>query len=695
MNEILPDTREDRNKEDVAEKMKRQSKPSFDEYRKDHVDGKIKDNNGDPRNGGGNNKPDATLDELNGNGAKVEAVPVVLEYFDNMDYEAIYDSMVGVAEHIAPRYVDTLHDVAQQIVKGMSDLKDRLETLESERGWRGKTHDAAIANLSKSYDVPEELRKGALALGVLSEYYSQCMSTNKHNIVHQRQTYDECLRWYPNEHNTVKHYFNNFARDVMKNYYSPQIRDIANRHPAIGSTQSPDVGPPVGGDGNNGRKRDGHNQRSNHSPPPFPPPNVAADPSGEQSRANSSGGNDTPRQSFSPPPPPDVKSPHLPAEPGNEFESGAGGSSPQSGIPGGTPPTMPSLGAATPRLPEFGGPDSPALPSAPGSGATFDPSKVLTDPKSIAAADKLFSDPKTADAAKKLFGDPKLADAARTLFGGDAKGLLGDPKALDAARTLFSDPEAADAVKTLFGDPDTARAAQKLLNDPHLSDLSTALKDSGALREAGLPELTPVETARGDDSARSLLGPSALSPSDINNAARIPGVATGSSSAGGGSFISEILEGVNQIVQTAVQGAPPQSTGFSSGTPFEGGQGGPGNQSGGGSGGAAVGSGAGVGKPQLSAFGAPVAAANFSPTMPAGVLHPDIAPAQAGYPGGGAPASGGQGGGGKGGEGKDHKGNKALRSGDNGNKLIGQPDAVVSVIGEDGPDWGQGWNVAT
>src|SRR5690242_9934767 len=48
---------------------------SFDQYAHDHVDGKIKDNNGDPRHGGGNNHPDATLDDLNANGAKVDAAP--------------------------------------------------------------------------------------------------------------------------------------------------------------------------------------------------------------------------------------------------------------------------------------------------------------------------------------------------------------------------------------------------------------------------------------------------------------------------------------------------------------------------------------------------------------------------------------------------------------------------------------------
>lgn len=689
---------------------------SFDDYKKDHVDGKIKDNNGDPRHGGGNNKPDATLGDLDGNGAKVQAAPVVLENFDGMDYETIRSRMEGVSENIAPGYNDTLHDVAQQIVKGMSDLQDRLDTLESDGGWKGKTHDAAMANLVKSYDVPEEFRKGALALGVLSEYYSQTMSTNKHNILDQWQTYQNCLSYYPNETDTVKQYFNSFARDVMKNYYGPEITDIANHQPAVGSTATPDVGTPSGGDGNDNTDGNGGNNNNggndnggggsgsngggnNASPPPFSPPDLTANSpdggspgGGSPSGGGSAGANDTPKQSFDPRALPDMKSPSLPPESGGGSGSGSETTS-GPGTPGGSPPTMPTLGATSPQLPSLGGSDSPSKASGSGTGAKFDPSTVLTDPKSIEAANKLFNDPRTADAAKKLFGDPKFADAAKTLFGNGAKGLLGDPKTLDAAKTLFGDPEAADAAKTLFGDPDTAKAAQKLLNDPHLGDLSKSLKDSGALQANGLPNLDSTGGAEGKDLNRSL-----LSQSGLNNAASgIPGLAAGpggSSSDGASSLIGGIMDGVNQIVQTAQQGAAPQPPGFGGGPGFDGAPGGPADHPGGGGapGGGAGGGAAGPGKMHMATAGAPVAAANFSPIAHGHALSAAVDPTQAGSSGGGAPPGGGHGGGGKGGDGKDHKGNRALRGSHNGQDLIGQPEAVVSVIGDDG---GPDWSVAT
>ena len=718
---------------------------SFDDYKTSHVDGKIKDNNGDPRHGGGNNKPDATLGELDGNGAKVDAAPVVLENFDGMDYETIYSRMQGVSENIAPGYNDTLHGVAQQIVKGMEDLKDGLATLESDGGWKGKTHDAVMANLEKSYDIPDELRKGALSLGVLSEYYSQTMSTNKHNILDQWQTYQDCLSWYPSETDTVKQYFNNFARDVMKNYYGPEINDIASHQPAVDSAATPDVGNAQGGDGNddgggtNGGGNGGSNSGGSNSgggnngggnsggpnsgggnsgggnsappPPPFSPPNLTAnDPSGGSPGGGSPGGgspgggspgdDSTSKQSFNPPATPELKSPALPSDPGDGSGSGSGSGSPtDTGTPGGTPPTMPTLGANSPQLPDLDGADDPSKTGASGTGAKFDPSKVLTDPKSIDAANKLFNDPKTADAAKKLFGDPKFADAAKTLFGDGAKGLLGNPKALDAAKTLFGDPEAADAARTLFGDPDTAKSAQQLLNDPHLGDLAKNLKDSGALQANGLSPLDSTDGTDATERNRSLLGQPGLS----NAASGIPGLAAGtatSPSDGASSLIGGIMDGVNQIVQTAQQGATPQPPGFGGGPGIDGAPGGPGDHAsagaGGGHGGGPGGGGAaGPGKLHLAGAGAPVAAANFTPATHAGVLHSAGDPAQAGSSGGGAPSGGGHGGGGKSGEAKDHKGSKALRGNHNGQDLIGQPNAVVSVIGDDGADGGPGWSVDT
>jgi hypothetical protein len=197
-----------------------------------------------------------------------------------------------------------------------------------------------------------------------------------------------------------------------------------------------------------------------------------------------------------------------------------------------------------------------------------------------------------------------------------------------------------------------------------------------------------------------------LGPSGLGNSAGIPGAAAGAAGnpfEGANSLLSGIMDGVNQIVQTAMQAGAPQPPGFGGGTGFDGGPGGPGDHPGAGAGqghgsgaGAGNGSGAGAGaggpgKMHLSAGGVPVAAANLSPLGHSVPSMPATDGTQPGAGGAGAPPGGGHGGGGQGG-GKDHKGNKALRGDQNGVDLIGQPDAVVAVIGDDGSDSGPGWS---
>ncbi|ODR07712.1 hypothetical protein AWC25_25335 [Mycobacterium sherrisii] len=108
----------------------------------------------------------------------------------------------------------------------------------------------------------------------------------------------------------------------------------------------------------------------------------------------------------------------------------------------------------------------------------------------------------------------------------------------------------------------------------------------------------------------------------------------------------------------------------------------------GGAGHAGAGGGAGIGsqgRDTLSPPGAPVATAK-------GTDFPGAAAARAGGPlgaggsAGGTPPGGGGGGGQRGPGGKEHKANKALRRKKNGELVLGEVDAVVPVIGDDGPE---------
>jgi hypothetical protein len=112
--------------------------------------------------------------------------------------------------------------------------------------------------------------------------------------------------------------------------------------------------------------------------------------------------------------------------------------------------------------------------------------------------------------------------------------------------------------------------------------------------------------------------------------------------------------------------------------------------------------GAGPGGAHAGGGGAGIGGRGLDPSRPAGVpvaglgkgpALADVGASRLGAPGQAAGAGGsgsgappGGGGGQRGPAGKEHKANKALRRKRNGEIVIGEPDAVVPVIGDDGAD---------
>jgi hypothetical protein len=109
----------------------------------------------------------------------------------------------------------------------------------------------------------------------------------------------------------------------------------------------------------------------------------------------------------------------------------------------------------------------------------------------------------------------------------------------------------------------------------------------------------------------------------------------------------------------------------------------PGAGAGHGGGGAGIGS---QGRDTLAPAGAPVAGATKGAEYPGTDLARTGTPGGAGGSAGGVPPGGGGGGGQRGPNAKEHKANKALRRKKNGELILGDVDAVVPVIGDDGPD---------
>jgi hypothetical protein len=165
---------------------------------------------------------------------------------------------------------------------------------------------------------------------------------------------------------------------------------------------------------------------------------------------------------------------------------------------------------------------------------------------------------------------------------------------------------------------------------------------------------------------------------------------TGSGGSGLSSGLGQAAQGLEQPLQQALGAAQKSQSGMpGAGVPGGApkdldalGKPGTGGGHGGGGGGAGIGS---QGRETLSPAGAPVAAATKETEFPgAASARPGTPVGAGGSPGGGSP--GGGGGGQRGPGAKEHKANKALRRKKNGELVLGEVDAVVPVIGDDGPE---------
>lgn len=726
----------------------------------DHIQGK-KD--------GGLNTPDknnAGLEHSQDAGAFFEPMSINMEDFRSMTFVQVADLLENVAENISPGHQDAWHKVSVGIIDDLNEFKKKIDDQEKAGGWKGETHDAAMKNLHLAHARPEIMAQGCENMGIVTEYYSETMSTTKHNILDQRDLYYRYMDEYPRDRDRTDQFFDDFMRRSMGSVYRPAIIDINQSMP--GFIKETDDAPSNNNNGSNDDTNDDKNDDTNGSnnnkeneendkdytdgyQDGFKDGRDSAvnlngggnDPSGEAtgpgggnrlgdsgngpsnsgnglgnngngSNGNAGGNNggsggdqksyvppelkvpqngpgstttppatDNPPGSDAPPAytPPDLKTPPPSEAPPGSDKPGSGpgnvqkmSSPPDPDLPD---PNIPDKELPNPNLPDLNLPD-PNAPSHP----DIDPetrhkaADLLKDPKVTDLAKTLLANPKAADLAKKLLEDPENADLAKKLV---------DPKLAKSARELLDDPDLADAARDLLGIP---RA------DDGLGDLGDKLADNhdddhDYNHEYGNGDGSDDEDWASDD--RSDTGRTARQTTDEFGGSGA-GLSNDTADAVG-ELVGGIFDGVNQIVQASLQGAgaPP------SGDPFapDGSQlgddlarradtAGVSHAGVGGASHAGPGALGGLTARSLTPLGAPVAAAHeLGAEQSVAASSPNQVGQSGGSPGGGM--GGGQRGGGS--DPKDHKPNKLLRSAGNGQTVIGDPDAVLPVIGSDNSDF--------
>ncbi|MBB5167577.1 hypothetical protein [Mycobacterium sp. AZCC_0083] len=505
-----------------------------------------------------------------------------------MSYNDALAAMQGADDDALPGHRDGWRNIAGTITANLNKFQLALAAQEQLGDWQGKTHDAVMENVNKSFIEPQTVANGALIMSYLSDVFAKTLSATKHYLTDVEDTYRNNLNTYPELADQIHHDFDSYAQAVLNNVYGGGVKYVSENNPAFSSGQTT-------------------NLKDVPAPPPAPP---------DLSKASGPG---TPPGGPNDPtgPPSNL----LEGPSGGPFSPGAGpsgaslfnnpGISP-SGGPGLAPLNdtlnAPGAGGLDPNL---GTQPLSAPPGAPGDPFTGPGSSLTTPAGSPNDPSSLLNNPGS------LLNDPSsLLNNPGGLLNTPAGGLGGSTGPASGLSNLAATPNSG-------GGPAAAAAAL----GPALQSAQSALGPAGEAlqRAAGAAQNRPA----GAMPPEGALG---LGPKGLN--ALTP---AGGPHGGGGGGGAGLGPRGGDLSAPPGSGVAP-SRGFD--TPAAG----------------------------QSATGAPLGG------MPGG-----------GGPGAGAgPGGGGPSGGQRGAPGKEHKPNKELRRKKNGRVVLGDVDAVVAVIGDDG-----------
>jgi hypothetical protein len=549
---------------------------------------------------------------------------VQLENLDNVTFVSMWEAFENADGGIGFPQSDQWLAIVQAMTDEFSDFQVSLAQLEEAQGWVGKTHEAAMANLNQSFAQLQVLLDGIGTQATLLGAFNKTIFQTQWYFRNWMGPYYSDFLKFPNHRDQIDQAYNSFAQQVMSVVYGTNINEIKVANPAFATGQTPDVGT-------------------------IPDPTAAA--TGDSGAI---------------PPPADPGTPTLPS---SITTPGTSGPSNPSGL---TLPDPSSLANAGGGLAGLG----PGLSNlAGGAGDGFDPSQLpggasisaLTppgvpsdgfDPSQLPGGANISA--LTPPGVPSDGFDPSQLPGAANISAPDPSQLPGaanisapDPSQLNPVSP--ADPNGTSLPGNLPGSPDGTGDGSGGLSG--LGSLGSGLSGLSGMGSPGGGGGGPAGAANGASGLGSQLS-SALGPaSDALKSATGAGQPLGGSVPGG------------------MPGMDPKDLNSAN-------EPGPDGAHAGGGGGAGIG---GRGLDPARPGGAPVAGLGRGPALAGAPRLGSPGSQTAGAGGGGAPPGGG-GGGQRGPAGKEHKANKALRRKRNGELVIGDPEAVVPVIGEDDAD---------
>jgi hypothetical protein len=228
---------------------------------------------------------DNRLKELKG-GGDTDNPDFGVEDFSGETFTNAFDKMQLAFDDVAPGHAESWAEISNNITQAIQTFDTELGKLDLAGGWKGSTHDAALANVRSSFPEPRTAASGARMMGILVDAFQKTISAVKENIVKNEPNYESDLAKYPEHHDLINEHYNSFTRKVMQEIYAPAIQQIANSDavftaggaPPVGNNELPlTVSNPLGGGGGPGSVGGaGSGVFGGGTPPSFSEPDLPA-----------------------------------------------------------------------------------------------------------------------------------------------------------------------------------------------------------------------------------------------------------------------------------------------------------------------------------------------------------------------------------------------------------------------------------
>ncbi|MCV7029325.1 hypothetical protein H7I03_08975, partial [Mycobacterium sherrisii] len=256
-------------------------------------------------------------------GTTADPVSVAIEDFSGVTFKSMLDDFEDASGTLDNGNGQSWQQIAGNIITASDNFQTALEAQEQLNEWVGKTHDAAIANITQSLPDVSSMASGANALGLLIDAFASTVFETRWYLVSNQAGYQDSLNRWPHEADLINQTYNSFAQDVMNTVYAPNITSIASNNPGFPTSSAADMSslsdppPPPDDSGSNTPPPPPDDSGSNAPPPPPDDSGSNAPPPPDNSGSNT--------------PPPDNSGANTPPPPVNVAPPPAGATSGGSG----------------------------------------------------------------------------------------------------------------------------------------------------------------------------------------------------------------------------------------------------------------------------------------------------------------------------------------------------------------------------